>query len=403
MPTPNGWGLLVLGAGSRSPRAGALALLEFYVIGATAVAAVVVALAVRLVHPSRLSLRRLVASEMVPVAEPVEVTLQIRNRSRLASPTVRLDEARERRARRPLHPGARCPGASTARRQLPASPDTPGACSRSARRSSATSTVSDWRAGGGSAATEPVWSCIRPSRRWCRPGCPSAGPSRRPVTLTAGRSGSRATSFDVLRPYVEGDDLRHIHLALDGPARRVHGETLPAVAPRSHDSRHRHPGPPVTSEARRTAPPRWPRRSSAPCCVPATRPASSPPTARGTPLLAQWSEVGAALEFLAVLDGGQPGIDVQPIGTGSVVVAVTASPEAIDNAGRPPGTGPASGGLPDNHLRLRSARVGDRGDRSRGRLDPSDRPRSAARLVAGVPIGAPRWCPSWRDFEVMLA
>ena len=52
---------------------------------------------------------------------------------------------------------------------------------------------------------------------------------------------------------------------------------------------------------------------------------------RRTPLLSHHSEMGAALEFLALLEGGRPDVDVQPIAEGSVVVAVSASPDVIDD------------------------------------------------------------------------
>ena len=54
---------------------------------------------------------------------------------------------------------------------------------------------------------------------------------------------------------------------------------------------------------------------------------------RGTPLLAHRHDIGAALEFLATLEGGQPTIETTTTDGASVVVAVTASPDAIDDAG----------------------------------------------------------------------
>ena len=54
---------------------------------------------------------------------------------------------------------------------------------------------------------------------------------------------------------------------------------------------------------------------------------------RGTPLLAHRSDLGTALEFLALLEGGRPVIDVEAMDGASVVVAVTASPDAIDDEG----------------------------------------------------------------------
>ena len=48
-------------------------------------------------------------------------------------------------------------------------------------------------------------------------------------------------------------------------------------------------------------------------------------------MLTHDSEVGAALEFLALLEGGRSTIDIEPTGGGSMVVAVSASPDAIDD------------------------------------------------------------------------
>ena len=329
MPTPNGWGLLVLGAlVVASGRA--LALLEFYVIGATAVAAVVVALAVRLVHPSRLSLRRLVASEMVPVAEPVEVTLQIRNRSRLASPTVRLDErvSGEPDARFILAP---VPGASTAtgsyrlhptrRGVLEVGPtvvsdiDGLGLARRRRIRGNRTRVV----------VHPPIEALVSPRLPVGGALSPPSDAHRRPLGL-------ESDEFDVLRPYVEGDDLRHIHwrstARLDEFMVRRFQPSRPGRMTVVIDTRA--PGHLRSVQDRTTS-----VAASIVCAVLRSGDEARILTTdgRGTPLLTQWSEVGAALEFLALLEGGQPGIDVQPIGSGSVVVAVTASSEAIDNAG----------------------------------------------------------------------
>ena len=61
-------------------------------IGISAAAAVVIALAVRLVHPSRLSIRRQASSTMVAVSDSLEVHLEVTNRARLPSPTVLISE-----------------------------------------------------------------------------------------------------------------------------------------------------------------------------------------------------------------------------------------------------------------------------------------------------------------------
>ncbi|MCY4664953.1 MAG: hypothetical protein OXC00_09835, partial [Acidimicrobiaceae bacterium] len=91
MPTSIGWKLLALG-GAVVIAGRAFGILEFYVIGAAAATAVVMALAVRLVNPSRLSITRRVSSTMVAVSEPLEVQLEVANRARSTSPTVRVSE-----------------------------------------------------------------------------------------------------------------------------------------------------------------------------------------------------------------------------------------------------------------------------------------------------------------------
>ena len=329
MPTPIGWRLLALGV--LAVVAGrAFAILEFYVIGAAAVSAVVVALAVRLVHPSRLSLRRLVSSEMVPVAEPVEVTLHVRNLARLRSPTVRVDEhvSGEPDARFNLAP---VPVGSTA---------TSGYRLHPARRGVleiGPTTVSDIDGLGLARRRRTFGSRTRvivhpPIEPLVSPRLPVGGALSLPSDFHRRSLGLESDEFDVLRPYVEGDDLRHIHwrstARLDEFTVRRFQPSRPGRMTVIIDTRP--PGNLVSVQDRTTSV----AASIANAVLRSGDEAQILTTdGRRTRLLAHYSEVGVALEFLALLEGGQPGIEVEPISGGSVVVAVSASPDAIDDEG----------------------------------------------------------------------
>ncbi|MAM33254.1 MAG: hypothetical protein CL411_12695, partial [Acidimicrobiaceae bacterium] len=89
MPTRTGWGLLV--AGALFVVSGRLfGAIEFLVVGIAAVTAVVVAVLLRQLRPSRLSVVRQLTPPLVPVGEPARVDLEVINRSRSRSPVLRL-------------------------------------------------------------------------------------------------------------------------------------------------------------------------------------------------------------------------------------------------------------------------------------------------------------------------
>ena len=327
MPTSIGWRLLAVGV--LAVVAGrAFGILELYVIGAAAVSAVVVALAVRLVHPSRLSLRRLVSSEMVTVAESVEVTLRITNRAGLRSPTVRLNErvSGQPDVRFSL---AAVPGNSTATGSYRLQPTRRGVLEIGP------TVVSDIDALGLARRRRVLGRRTRvvvhpPIETLVSPRLPVGGALSLPSDFHRRSLGLESDEFDVLRPYVEGDDLRHIHwrstARLDEFTVRRFQPSRPGRMTVIIDTRP--PGDLVSMQDRTTS-----VAASITNAVLRSGDEAQILTTDGrrTPLLSHYSEVGAALEFLALLEGGRPDIDVQLFGEGSVVVAVSASPDAIDD------------------------------------------------------------------------
>ena len=329
MPTPTGWRLLA--SGIVALVAGrALAVLEFYVIGATAIFAVVIALVVRLVHPSRLSLSRRVSSEMVAVSEPVEVTLRVTNLAGLPSPTVRLDE-QVSGAADACFSLAPVPGASTAASSYRLQPARRGVLEIGP------TIVSDID-GLGLASRRRIFGrrtrvvVHPPIETLASPRLPVGGALSLPTDARRRSLGLESDEFDVLRPYVEGDDLRHIHwrstARLDEFMVRRFQPSRPGRMTVIIDTRP--PGDLMEVQDRTTS-----VAASIVCAVLRSGDEAQILTTDGrrTPLFVHYSEVGAALEFLALLEGGQPEIDVEAIGGGSVVVVVSALPEAIEEDG----------------------------------------------------------------------
>ena len=327
MPSGTGWRLLASGivavVGGR-----AFGVLEFYVIGATAVSAVVIALAVRLAHPSRLSFSRRVSSEMVAVSEPVDVTLEVSNLAKLRSPTVRVGE-QVSGAGGIGFSLAPVPGGSTAVTSYRLQPARRGVLEIGP-------TVFSDIDGLGLAQRRHVFGgrtrviVHPPIETLVPPRLPVGGALSLPSDYRRRSLGLESEEFDVLRPYVEGDDLRHIHWRSTArlgefmvrrfePARPGRMTVIIDTRP---------PGDLSTAQDRTTS-----VAASIACAVLRSGDEAQILTTdgRGTPLLAHYSEVGVALEFLALLEGGRPEIDVEPMEGGSVVVAISAFPDAIDD------------------------------------------------------------------------
>lgn len=327
MPTSIGWRLLALGvivvvAGR------AFGILEFYVIGAGAISTVMVAWAVRLVHPSRLSLSRMVSSAMVAVAEPVDVTLKITNLGRLPSPTARLNEqvSGQPDAHFSLAP---VPGSSTATGRYRLQPERRGLLDIGP------TIVKDIDGLGLAQRRRIVRGSTRvivhpPIETLASPRLPVGGGLSLPSDFQRRSLGLESDEFDVLRPYVEGDDLRHIHwrstARLDEFTVRRFQPSRPGRMTVIIDTRP--PGNLVNLQDHTT--------SVAASVVDAVLRSGDEAQilttdGRRTPLLSDYSELGVALEFLALLEGGRPDIEVQLIDKGAMIVVVSASPDAIDD------------------------------------------------------------------------
>ena len=325
MPTPVGWKLLGIGvAAVLSGRA--FGILELYVVGVTASAAVVLALAVRVVHPSRLAIRRRVSSTLVAVFEPLEVQIDVTNRARLRSPAVRLSEqvtgAGDARfnvapvaggtavARSYLlHPGRR--GVLEIGPTIVTDIDALGLARRQRRLESRTRVI-----------VHP------PIEQLSSPRLPVGGDLSLPIEFRRRSLGLTSEEFDVLRPYAEGDDLRHVHwrstARLDEFVVRRFQPSRPGRLTVVIDTRPPSDG--ATAQDRTTS-----VAASIVCAVLRSGDEARVLTTdgRGTPPLSHRYDVRTALEFLALLEGGQATIDVEPVDGASVVVAVTASPDAI--------------------------------------------------------------------------
>ena len=329
MPTTSGWKLLAFGVtavvGGR-----AFGILEFYVIGAAAMSVVVMALAVRLVHPSRLSIARRVSSTMVAVGEQVEVRLEIANLAGVASPTVRIQDHLNGTgdARFTLAP---VPGGSTAAGSY---------CLQPARRGVLEIGpigiedidglgLAHRRRNLGSSTRVVVHPVIE---RLGSPRLPVGGDLSLPIEFRRRSLGLETAEFDVLRPYAEGDDLRHIHwrstARLDELVVRRFQPSRPGRLTVVIDTR-----PPGDASAVLDATTSVAASIASAVLRSGDEARILTTDGRGTPLLAHGSDVGVALEFLALLEGGRPVIDVETIDGGSVVVAVTASQDAIDDDG----------------------------------------------------------------------
>ena len=92
MPTRAGWGVLV--ASIVLLLAGRVAGgLELMVPGAAGVIAVVGAVLIRRLRPSRIAIAKQLSPPRVPAGEPARIDIEIRNRSKLRSPLLRVHDA----------------------------------------------------------------------------------------------------------------------------------------------------------------------------------------------------------------------------------------------------------------------------------------------------------------------
>lgn len=92
MPTSSGWSVLIGGA-AFAAAGRLLGSVEFLVVGISGIAAVLLAVTLRLLRPSRVSVRRRLAPHRVAAGQSARVELEIVNRSRLRSPLMMLRDA----------------------------------------------------------------------------------------------------------------------------------------------------------------------------------------------------------------------------------------------------------------------------------------------------------------------
>ena len=266
---------------------------------------------------------------MVAVSDHVVVSLQVTNRAGLRSPTVMIQEpvsdgTRFRLAFAPLTGGANATGRyrlQATRRGIieigPAVVDDVDGLGLARRRR---------RAAG---RTRVI---VHPEIEELAPSPVPAGESLAASSEFRRRSlGLEGDDFDFLRPYASGDDPRHIHWRStarlgDLMVRRYKPE-LPGRLTVAIDTRP--PGDRVDAQDR-TA-------SVAASIVSAVLRGGDEARivttdGRGTRLLTNQSQLVEALEFLALLRGGSAEIDLDAPYDGSLVVAVSASPETVEDA-----------------------------------------------------------------------
>ncbi|MCY4069020.1 MAG: DUF58 domain-containing protein [Acidimicrobiaceae bacterium] len=317
MPTAAGWTLL--GAGIAAAAAGrALALIELYVISITATAALAAAVAVRLAHRSRLSVRRHVTPAMVAVGEPLDVHLTLLNRSRLASATVRVAEtvSSSKASADATAPTAATTSLGEFRFSFASLPGGDQATCHyrlnPAHRGFAEigpTELTEIDGMGLARRRRRVGSVSRvivhpPVEQLLAPRLPIGGALSLPVETLRRTPGLAGEEFDVLRPYVDGDDLRHIHwpstARLDDFMVREFQPSRPGRLTVMIDTRP--PGDLPAAQDRTTS-----VAASLVCAVLGNGDEARivAGDGRATPMLAT-DGADEALEFLALLHGGRP-------------------------------------------------------------------------------------------------
>lgn len=329
MPTRAGWG--VLAGGVSFLVAGRLfGAIEFLVVGVAAMAAVVIAVVVRQVRPSRVAVARSLTPPQVPAGEPARVDLEIVNRGTRRSPVMRLHDAvtGTRGVKLAVAPiagrGARVHGAyrlPTSRRGvLDLGPieitDTDGL--GLARRRHRLDTR--------------VRLVVHPPIEPLPPVRVPAGDDPLLGEELRQSLGMSDEEFDGLREYVPGDDLRKIHW----PSSARHDEfQVRQFRPPRHGRLSividtRPPGDTVAAFDRTTS-----IAGSIAASVLDAGDATRIETTDGrtTPLVSGRSQLDSLLEFLALLEGGDRNLHPSvPAGTGTVV-AVSADPQLVADTG----------------------------------------------------------------------
>jgi len=321
MPTRAGWGVLT--GGVLLLLAGrAAGGLEFIVPGTAAIVAVVGAVAVRRLRPSRIAITKHLTPPRVPAGEPARVDLEIFNRSTVRSPLLRLHD--EVTGTRGVHLSiASIPGQGSSRGayRLPTT--------RRGVLELGPTLVDDVDPLGLARRTHRLDSTVRlivhplveviPVRRVPSGDDPLLGEELRQSL------GLSDEEFDGLRPYAPGDDLRRIHW----PSSARQGEMqVRQFRPPRHgrltvviDTRP--PGDEAaalditTSVAASVA-------ASVLAAGDATRIETT--DGRSTPLVHGNAQLDQVLEFLALLEHSSPTIHPAVPTSPGTVVAVTTDP-----------------------------------------------------------------------------
>ena len=327
MPTRTGWGLLV--AGVVFVVSGRLfGAIEFLVVGIAAVAAVVMAVLLRQLRPSRLSVVRQLTPPQVPVGEPARVDLEVINRGRSRSPVLRLLDAVA---------GTR--GVDLALAPVAGNGSIHGAYRLPTTRRGVLDLgpirIDDVEGLGLARKRHRIDTRVRlivhppiealPSIRVPAGDDPLLGEELRQSL------GLSDEEFDGLRPYVPGDDLRKIHWpsSARGDELQVRQFRPPRHGRLSVVIDTRPPGDTARALDRTTS-----IASSVAASVLAAGDATRIETTdgRSTPLVSGNPQLESLLEFLALLDGGAEQINPAiPSGAGTVV-AVSADPILASDA-----------------------------------------------------------------------
>lgn len=331
MPTLNGWKLLAFGvAAALTGRA--LAMPEFYVMSTAALSVVLLAMSARVLHPSRLAITRRADAAMVAQGEHVRISMLIANRDRLKSPTVRIREYLNsgdsvELCLAPLSSGSHASGhylIETRRRGV---------------LTIGPSRVEDID-GLGLARRRRLIAAR--TRIVVHPPVIPLDCERVPVgedlssrsEIVRRNIGLDSDDFDILRPYVSGDDPRHIHWRSTAhfgePMVRRFQPSRPGRLTVVIDTRP--PADAVEPLDAATA-----IAAAIVCSVlhNGDEARLMATDGRCTLMLSRSHGVSAALEFLALLSGGDSEIGIDAPADSSVVVAVSASEQtALDETDR---------------------------------------------------------------------
>lgn len=330
MPTRAGWGVLI--AGVALIVAGRLVGgVEFIVPGAAAVAAVVGAVVVRRVRPSRIAIAKQLTPPRVPAGDPARVDLEVINRGSTRSPLLRLHDRVTGTRGVHLSIAALEPEGSTrGAYRLPTT--------RRGVLELGPTTIDDVDPLGLARRSHHLDSTVRlivhphieaiPVRRVPSGDDPLLGEELRQSL------GLSDEEFDGLRPYAPGDDLRRVHWPSSARQGELqvrqfrpprHGRLTVAIDTRP-------PG--DASEALDIT-------TSIAASITASVLAAGDATriettdGRSTPLVHGNAQLDPLLEFLALLEGGSPVIHPAVPSSAGTVVAVTTDPHiATDRSAR---------------------------------------------------------------------